>query len=1138
VVDEVVAGERVDEVAVAAQVRGRDGDELAVARRRGDLPGARDEVVAAGSEERCRDEDRRVVAGARGLGDLRDRVGVAGHQPMQQVLGERRRHVASIERGADTALTPPDRTYTPAVLRISVLGPVEVWRDGEPVPVPGGKTSEVLVRLALDAGTLVRADRLVEDVWAQDAVTTRRNTLQSKIAKLRRAFGDPDAILSRDGGYALAVEPSAVDALAVLRERVTAAELLDAGDDRGAADLSAAALDRYRGEPLQGAGTGEWAVTHRARLEETRMELAETLFAARLSLGGAGDLIGDLESAVAESPYQEGLWELLMTALFRAGRQADALATYQRARTLLADDLGLEPGPRLQELQRRILTQDPALGIGDRARRTLEARGGAGNLPSLSAELVGRDAEIAAVRDLLARRRLVEILGPGGIGKTAVAIAAGRSLAEPGGLAPGGVWLARLETATTADEILDTVIAALHVTGGEPALLERLRSSAAVVILDNCEHVLDDAAELTVRLLDAAPELRVLCTSQVPLDLDGAAPLELAPLPLPEAMELFTRRASARGRETDGGEGVQELCLALDGLPLAIELAAARTKTLSIEEIGRRLEDRFSVLSDPASRRPERRRALRATIRWSYDLLFPDDQRGLWALATFAGGASLPAVEHVLQALDVPASTGMDVVGRLTSRSLVSVDDEGGSVRYRLLDSIRAFALEAMADGALTDRAHAAHAAWFAAAADGSTVGVRSAQQAEHLAFARSERANIDAALAWCAAHDPLRGVRIAAGFGWAWIVLGDSRGAQRLLAALDAAGDATAARDRAVALLLAGWIEASTDRLELAEGHVAEATRIAEGLDDSDLRARCSYYLSYVVSHRGEFGRGLELTDLAAALYDGLDRPWDQAANGLFAARAAISAGDRERAVDARDRVERWLALVEDPWLGVRNEAMLGELARLERRFYEAVEHIGRAAQASGRLGFLQTEAYQLSSLGRAQCQAGDHVSAAATLTIAIEKAEATGDVRLAALARVHLGRILRATSDGAGARAALESATAWQRGAGGGELAALGECLLAALDAEDQVPGAEQRLSALLADARVRGDAPVEVFALDALARIAGADGDVAAATSLLDAADARMGAASHFITERDRVDAQAARQPVRASPARRAG
>ena len=264
-----------------------------------------------------------------------------------------------------------------------------------------------------------------------------------------------------------------------------------------------------------------------------------------------------------------------------------------------------------------------------------------------------------------------------------------------------------------------------------------------------------------------------------------------------------------------------------------------------------------------------------------------------------------------------------------------------------------------------------------------------------------------------------------------------------------------------------------------------------------------------------------MELTDRSSELYGGLDRPWDQAANWLFAARAAISAHDHARAVEAREQVQHWLRAVDDPWLHVRGEAMLGELARIEHRFDDAVLHIGRAAETSGRLGFRQTEAYQLSSLGRAQCQAGDYETGAATLQLAIDKAEATGDVRLAALARVHLGRVLRALGRVAEARDALEQATAWHRAAGGGEQAALGECLLAALDAD------EQRLEEILAEARRDDNAPVEVFALDALARIAAGRGEVAMARDLGQAADLRMKSASHFITDRDRTDARPVRQ-----------
>jgi predicted ATPase len=674
--------------------------------------------------------------------------------------------------------------------------------------------------------------------------------------------------------------------------------------------------------------------------------------------------------------------------------------------------------------------------------------------------------------------------------------------------------------------VVDAVIAALGVVGGRAALLERLRSVETVVVLDNCEHVVDELVELIALVLDGAPRTRILCTSQVPLGIDGEDVVELAPLDLDESVALFTRRASTqrRTRAVDGAsDAVRELCRSLDGLPLAIELAAARTRTLSVAEISRRLDDRFDVLSDPTSRKPERRRALRATIGWSYELLFPDDQRGLWALATFAGGATLPAVERVLEALDVPAGTAIDVLGRLAGRSLLLVDDaDETALRYRLLDSIRAFALEALAAAGLTERAQATHAQWLASVAGTSTPGVRGEDQAAHLAVARGERANIDGALDWCEAHDPCLGVDIVNGFGWAWIVLGDSRGAQRILNALDAAGEAASPHDRAVGLLLAAWIEASTGDLGSARQHIDQASALAEATSDVELQARSASYLAYVVSHEGDFRGGLQLADRARTLYTGIDRQWDVAANALFATRAAISAGDVVRATEEVARTRQALEVVDDPWLHVRFEAMLGEFARLQCRFPEAVDHFERAVAISRRRGYLQTEAYQVACLGRAQCQAGDYSGGVATLALAIDKAEATGDVRMAALARVHLGRVLRAVGDGERARAVLEQADAWHRAAGGGEQSLLGRCLLAALDAGDGDTDAHDRLVVILEEARSADDAPSEVFALDALARLAAASGDIDSARALAGASDARMAVASHFIAQPDRVDA----------------
>ena len=619
------------------------------------------------------------------------------------------------------------------MLRVSVLGPVEAARDGQPLLLPGGKTSELLVRLALDAGVRVSSDRLIEDLWADEAVRTGRNTLQSKVSRLRRALQRPDLVVSDDGGYRLALDADDVDALAVPRRGLEAARLLQAGDLGQAIRVCRETLAMYRGDVL--AGTGEWAVPHRARLEAAQLALLEIELHGQLQLGDPGVIAG-AEAAVAQHPYHEPLWVVLITALYRAGRQADALAAHQRIRELLADELGLLPGPELAHLEHQILDHDPALAATGPRFGAASERAPAGNLPSMAGELVGRDREVAEIGELLAENRLVEIVGPGGMGKTAVAIATGRTLTPP-----DGVWLVRLEMATNHDEVVDTLVAALNVTGGEAALVERIRSADVVVILDNCEHVLDAAADVAVRLLDAAPALRLLCTSQAPLSVDGEVLLELTPLPLGDAVELFTRRAArqrTQRRAADTDEAVGELCRSLDGLPLAIELAAARTRTLTVEDISRRLDDRFALLRDPASRKPERRRALGATLQWSYDLLFPDDQRGLWALATFPGGAAIDAVEAVLAALAVPATAAIDVVGRLASRSLLIVDDDDTAARprYRLLDSIRAFSLDAMTVAEQSATALDAHARWYAQAAAASTAGVRGPGQQEFLRFA------------------------------------------------------------------------------------------------------------------------------------------------------------------------------------------------------------------------------------------------------------------------------------------------------------------------------------------------------------------------------------------------------------------
>ena len=383
---------------------------------------------------------------------------------------------------------------------MAVLGPVEVRRDGVRLPIPGGKATELLVRLALVAGVRVRTERLIDDLWSDEGAAVGRNTLQSKVSRLRRALGDPALLTGDPSGYTLNVDPGSVDALEVLRLAQSATPVPDR--DR--------ALAMFSGEVLPGGGAARWIEPYRARLEETRLELTEEHLAARLERGAAGELVAELESLVADHPLREGLWTLLITALYRADRQADALAAYRRVQHLLADELGLDPGPELQVLERQVLRQDPELAA---------PRPVPGNLGGLSGSLLGRSADLAAVGELVAAHRLVTLVGLAGVGKTRLAIEVAR-----GSQPADGRWLVRLENARTGPSVWQGVGEVFDVAGATEAMvLDRLRGLDLLLVLDNCEQLVEVLPDLLERMLSAAPGLRVLATSQLPLGVDGEA---------------------------------------------------------------------------------------------------------------------------------------------------------------------------------------------------------------------------------------------------------------------------------------------------------------------------------------------------------------------------------------------------------------------------------------------------------------------------------------------------------------------------------------------------------------------------------------------------------------------------------------
>ncbi len=1026
------------------------------------------------------------------------------------------------------------RAYAQAVLTLAVLGPVEVRRDSARLAVPAGRTTEVLIRLALDAGVLVRTDRLIEDVWSGQAAGVAHNTLQAKVSKLRRVLGDPALVTGGAAGYTLAVDPGCVDALEALRLAEAASSAREAGRAEAAVRACVTALAMFRGEILPGAGDGAWLAPRRARLQEAWLHLTEDHIAARLDLGGAGELVGELEDLVAAHPLREELWKLLITALYRAGRQADALAAYGRVRQQLSQELGLDPGAELHALQQRVLVHDAGLDAPARGDPAVRPAPAPGNLPGLSTSMTGRDADLAAVTELVGAHRLVTVVGPAGVGKTRLAVETAR-----GASSVGGAWLVRLEDIGSAASLWPGVGEAFAVHAAtEPMVLDRLRGTDVLLVLDNCEHLVEMLAGPVSRMLSAAPGVRVLATSRVPLGVDGEAVYPLEPLALADSVALFAQRAAQQRRsfslDADTRHVVEAVCRSLDGLPLAIELAAARSKVLSVQEIARRLGDRFTLLSDPTGRRPPRQRTLGAALAWSYDLLLPDDQRGLWALACFSGGAPLAAVEDVLAALGVPVATAVDVVGRLADRSLVGVDvAAGGAVRYRLLDSVREYGVARLREAGLADVASGAHAAWFAAAAARAGPGSRGRDQGEHLSLVRTERANVDAALSWAGTHDPLLALRIVNGFGWAWAVLGAGPEAvDRCRAALAAARTVAPPHEGAAGLLLTGWLEASGGNLDHATADIERAMRLA----DDELRTVGRLYLSFVRTQQGRAGDALALLAGCRTDFHRLGRPWEEGTGWLLTAWAETALGETGRGRAACDAALRLLRPLGDQWALNHAEALLGTLAQAEHRLADAATHLRRAAEATHLLGFSAAEAHHLTNLGRVQQQAGDRRTAMATLERAVATAHSTGDLRTASVAGVRLGCVRRAAGRRRSARAVAQSAHRWYDVAGGGDGAVLAEYLLAALDADDGAPHAARRLTDVLAAARLAHDVEAEVLALDVLARIHAEQGRTTEARTMLDAADRVMPAAGHLVTDTDRVDRDRARSLL--EPAATAG
>ncbi len=648
-------------------------------------------------------------------------------------------------------------------MEVRLLGPLEVVDDrGETVAVPGARQRALLALLALNPGRVTSAEHLIDELWSATTPQRPDNALQLVVFKLRRALGAA-TIETRPPGYVLVVPEENVDAHAF-------EALVHRGRDAVARERTApaiecfeAALDLWRGAALAEFGDVASAVSAAVRFEELRATTIEERFEALLAMGRDADLIPDLDAAITAMPFRERLRGQLMLALYRSGRQAEALRAFREARRVLADELGLEPGVELRRMEAAILGQDEALEVRAEARSSeQDLAPPPTNLRPALTTFVGRQDDIAGIGELFREHRLVTLVGAGGCGKTRLAAEfASRQLAA----FPDGVWFAALDTLTSGDAVPAAVAEAVGLsaadTAGQPGLgpvdvNDRLRTMlmdrSALVVLDNCEHVIDDAARLAVDLLASAPQLRLLATSREALRIPGEMVWRVPPLGTDDAVTLFTERARAVLSNFELSDGdranVTEVCARVDGMPLAIELTAARTNAFTVGQLAERLDDRFRLLTAGARTALPRHQTLRAVTDWSYDLLFDDERTVFERLAVFTGGCNLEAAEAVCADEDLPSTEIGGLVGRLVDKSLVIAD---GSGRFRLLQTLAQYSRERL-DAHGGDTVRDRHAAYHAGLAELSGVDWRrpgGQSQTWWLACLTTELDNVRAALDW-----------------------------------------------------------------------------------------------------------------------------------------------------------------------------------------------------------------------------------------------------------------------------------------------------------------------------------------------------------------------------------------------------
>ncbi|WP_217546166.1 BTAD domain-containing putative transcriptional regulator [Streptomyces sp. GbtcB6] len=655
-------------------------------------------------------------------------------------------------------------------MRYRILGVAQAIDDqGTLIPVGGPRLRALLTVLALRPTRTLTPETLIEEIWAtdDDPPQDAPAALQALVGRLRRTLGK-DSIASGPGGYRLTATEDDIDLHVFERQVREGARALTLGDPATAHRLLTTALALWRGPALADLPDRTAAA---ARPEALRLEATRARADAALRLGRAADAVPELTGLTTAHPYDEPLHALLIRALRDTGRPADALAAYETARRTLAEGLGTDPGPELQALHVSLLIQEPA-PLGAPPPRT-------GNLRPRLTSFVGREPELEAVRSELHRARLVTLTGPGGSGKTRLAEEAAAGLPQ--------AWLVELAPLDRPEAVPGAVVSALGLretvlmtnelatVQKDPTalLVEYCAPRSQLLILDNCEHVIEAAAALAETLLTRCPGLTVLATSREPLGVPGESVRPVEPLAPEQAHRLFEERAATVRPGTaavpSDAAAVDEICRRLDGLPLAIELAAARLRLLTPRQIADRLDDRFRLLTAGSRTVLPRQQTLRAVVDWSWDLLDERERTMLREVSVFAGGWDLTAAEAVCTG---PAA---DLVGALVDKSLVVATPDGvqgtGGMRYRMLETIHEYAVERAAEvPGLRAAAERRHGAWVRALVEEAEPRLRSGEQLPWIRRLETDLDNIRAALDRAVrAGDEVQAGRIVLAVGWFW---------------------------------------------------------------------------------------------------------------------------------------------------------------------------------------------------------------------------------------------------------------------------------------------------------------------------------------------------------------------------------